>query len=112
MLVSLLGSTFSWSANSAAISHEIDHQLEFSMHASAEPLEMHEHLSPDGENTLDDVTHLYLHLAGHMQLFSSSDKLFIQPGVATQPLLAFEVVFVPESLPESLLRPPKAILSI
>lgn len=108
LAVSMLTASFAGISNSAAIQHEFDHQAEVSPAELAVHVDIHEQHQPADDTPLDSLTHLYLHLAGHLHPFFTSPHLAVESTQATQPLLSFAVIFIPESVPDSLLRPPKA----
>lgn len=107
MVVSMLTTSFAWASNGAAIQHELDHQAKVFPAELALHVDIHEQHQPAGDTPLDNTTHLYLHLAGHLHPFFTSPYLAVEATQATQPLLSFAVIFIPESVPDSLLRPPK-----
>lgn len=106
--VSMLTNTLGWSFNDKVFAHELDHHY-YAMLFSADPqkhLDLHHALGDNGE--LDAATHLCLHAAGQYQPFFLNASFLIMASVSeAEALTVFVSEIIPESIPDSLFRPPK-----
>ena len=112
LLVSMMANMLGWSFNGDVFSHELDHGHHHDHHFSADPsshLAAHQDaLTPDDH--LDAATHLSLHATGQYQPFFFASHPSLAPALAgAHVLAAFVSPFIPESIPEFLLRPPRFI---
>ncbi|SDY15716.1 hypothetical protein SAMN05421755_100951 [Nitrosomonas sp. Nm33] len=106
--VSMLTNTLVWSFNDKVFAHELDHHYHATLF-SVDPqkhLDLHHALGDNGE--LDAETHLCLHAAGQYQpFFLNASFLIIVPVSEAEALTVFVSKIIPESIPDSLFRPPK-----
>lgn len=106
--VSMLTNTLGWSFNDKVFAHELDHHYHAALF-TADPqkhLDLHHALGDNGE--LDAATHLCLHAAGQYQPFFVNSPLLIMASVAEAEILTvFVSEIIPESIPDSLFRPPR-----
>lgn len=111
-VLSMLTNTLGWSFNDKVFAHELDHHYHAALF-SADPqkhLDLHHVLGDNGE--LDAATHLCLHAAGQYQPFFLNALVLILPSVAeARALIELVSTMIPESIPDSLFRPPREILA-
>jgi hypothetical protein len=109
-IVSMLTNILGWAFNEKVIAHELEHHY-YATLFSADPqkhLDLHHALGDNGE--LDAATHLCLHAAGQYQPFFLNSSFLIMASVAeAETLAAFVLTIIPESIPDSLFRPPRNI---
>lgn len=112
LLVSMLTNGLGWAFNGQVIAHELDHQHQALSSDPTTHLDAHRHAAIDDESLLDAATHLSLHAAGQYQpFFFTALPPFVPASIGTQVLTAFVSIIIPQSIPDSLLRPPKNILA-
>lgn len=106
--VSMLTNILGWSFNDKVFAHELDHHYHAALF-TADPqkhLDLHHALGDNGE--LDAATHLCLHAAGQYQPFFVNSPFLIMASVAeAEVLTVFVSEIIPESIPDSLFRPPR-----
>lgn len=107
----MLTSAFGWAFDGAGVAHEIDHERRVVALHPAAHLDLHDQAPPDGEADLDAATHLYLHAVGHVQPFCVSIDLPAIVGAGSEVRTVFVPAFVPESIRDPLLRPPRSTLA-
>lgn len=107
-VVSMLTNTLGWSFNDKLFVHELDHHYHATLF-STDPqkhLDLHHALGDNGE--LDAATHLCLHAAGQNPPFLlNASFLIVAPVSKVEALIIFISKIIPESIPDSLFRPPK-----
>ncbi len=106
--VSMLTNTLGWSFNDKIFAHELDHHYHATLF-STDPqkhLDLHHALGDNGE--MDAATHLCLHAASHYQPFLLNVSFLIMAPVSdAETSTVFVPKNIPESIPDSLFRPPK-----
>ncbi len=108
LYVSMLTNAFGWAFNGEVFAHELDHaHHELSLDPTAH-LEAHQRAVASDEGHLDAATHLCLHAAGQYQPFFFTAALFVPAAIGVETLTIFVPVIVPESIPDSPLRPPRS----
>lgn len=109
LLVCMMANILGWSFNGEVFSHELDHG-HHAHHLAPDPsshLAAHHDTLTDDDH-LDAATHLSLHAAGQYQPFFFASHPSPAPAFAgAHVLAAFVSPFIPESIPESPLRPPR-----
>lgn len=121
LIISMLANGLSLSFRGEVFSHELDHihQLDHShsfdhshQSLSADPetyLELHhDDVSWDGVD-IDAATHLCLHAVGQYQPFFFNSFPLIPDLIVTKAITLFISSFIPETVPDLLLRPPRSI---
>ncbi|AKH37492.1 hypothetical protein BCL69_100610 [Nitrosomonas communis] len=106
--VSMLTNTLGLSFNDKVFAHELDHHYHSALFLDdpQKHLDLHHALGDGGE--LDAITHLFLHAAGQYQPFFVNESfLIIAPVTEAEALTVFVPKYIPESIPDSLFRPPK-----
>ena len=111
LYVSILTNAFGWAFNGEVFAHELDHvHHALSLDPTAH-LEAHQRAVASGEGPLDAATHLCLHASGQCQPFFFTAPLLVPAVTGIEALAKFVPVIVPESIPDSPLRPPRNILA-
>lgn len=109
LVVSILTNGLSLSFRGEVFAHELDHIYQDLPTDPAAHLEYHRNnVSWDGAD-LDSATHLCLHSVGQFQpfYFNSFPQLFLPKTTGFSPVMI--VGFIPETLPDLPLRPPRII---
>lgn len=111
LIVSILTNGLSLSFSGELFAHELDH-LHHDHALSADPakhLELHHgNVARDGAD-LDAATHICLHSAGQYQPFFFNSFPQIADQIATETLVVFVSAFIPETIPDLPLRPPRSV---
>jgi hypothetical protein len=111
LFVCMMTNAFSWAFNGEVFAHELDHEHHVLSPDPAAHLEAHQHALTNDEGHLDAATHLCLHAAGQYQPFFFIGPLIVPASTGMEVRAAFVFVAIPESIPDSPLRPPRVILS-
>ncbi len=110
LIVSMLANGLSLSFKGEVFSHELDHihqALPSSDHATH--IELHHHSVSIDEADLDAATHLFLHSVGQYQPFFFNSFPHIPDLIVTETITVFISSFIPETIPDLPLRPPRSI---
>ncbi|PSJ16578.1 hypothetical protein [Nitrosomonas supralitoralis] len=109
LIISMLTNGLSLSFRGEVFAHELDHIRQA---LSADPtthLELHRNnVFWDGIE-LDAATHLCLHAAGQYQPFFFNSFPIIPDQTVTEVITVFISAFIPETIPDLPLRPPRSI---
>lgn len=107
LIVSILTNGLSLSFRGEVFAHELDHIRQSLSADPATHLELHRNnVSWEGVD-LDAATHLCLHSAGQYQPFFFYSFPLIPDVIVTEVLAAFISPFIPETIPDLPLRPPR-----
>lgn len=112
MLASMMTNAFSWSFSGEVFAHELDHEHPILSLDPIDHLKAHQHDSDKDSSQLDAATHLCLHASGQYQPLYFTAPLFVPTSVSSDTLTVFISGFIPDSVSEPPLRPPKATLII
>lgn len=89
--------------------HELDHiHQELSTDHALQHLEFHHHQDSNGDTDIDVATHLSLHSIGQYQPFFFYSFPQIPDQIATETSIIFISAFIPETIPDLPLRPPRS----
>ena len=111
LLVSMLTNAFGWAFNGEVFAHELDHEHQVLSLDPTAHLEAHQRAINKDEGHLDAATHLCLHAAGQYQPFFFTAFPHVPPSAGVEAVHVFVPVAVPESAPDSPLRPPRSNFS-
>lgn len=111
LYVSMLTNAFGWAFNGEVFAHELDHEHHVLSLDPTTHLEAHHRAVLNDEDHLDAATHLCLHAAGQFQPFFFTAPLLVPAAAGMEILAVFVSVTIPESIPDSPLRPPRSILA-
>jgi hypothetical protein len=111
LYVSILTNAFGWAFNGEVFAHELDHEHHVLSLDPTAHLEAHHNAVLNDEDHLDAATHLCLHAAGQLQPFFFTAPLLVPAATGMEVLAVFVSVTIPESIPDSPLRPPRSILA-
>ena len=109
LIVSILTNGLSLSFRGEVFAHELDHVRQ---NLSADPathLELHRNNVSWNGVDLDAATHLCLHSAGQFQPFFFHSLPLVPDVIMTEVVAVFVSSFIPETIPDLLLRPPRLI---
>jgi len=106
LFVTLLTNAFASGFNSEVFVHEIEHEHHVLSIDPTAHLEAHQNLLDD-DGHLDAATHLGLHAAGQYQPFFFTTPPLVPASISTEVPTTFLPVAIPESIPDSPLRPPR-----
>ncbi|MCE7914693.1 MAG: hypothetical protein DYH15_08425 [Nitrosomonas sp. PRO4] len=109
LIVCMLTNGLSLSFSSEVFAHELDHIYQKLPADPATHLEMHRNIMSQEGVDLDTATHSCLHSAGQYQPFFFNSIPQIPTQVTTETLVVFLSSFIPETIPDLLLRPPRVI---
>jgi hypothetical protein len=112
LFVCMMTNAFSWAFNGEVFAHELDHEHHVLSLDPTAHLEAHQHALANDESHLDSATHLCLHAAGQYQPFFFTGPLIVPASTGMEVQAAFVFVAIPESIPDSPLRPPRSIFAI
>ncbi len=105
LVVNLLTNATVWAFHGEVFAHELDHHH----HAAQDFDHLHDNLTDDKD--IDVILHLCLHAAGQFQPFYFT-YLPLLPAVEGKEILAaFSQTAIPESIRDSLFRPPRTAVS-
>jgi len=107
MLASMLANAFGSAFNGEVFAHELDHEHAILSLNPTAHLQAHQHDSEKDSSQLDAATHLCLHASGQYQPFYFTAPLLVPASVSTAILAVFISDFIPDSISEPLLRPPR-----
>ncbi|MDQ3185360.1 MAG: hypothetical protein M3Q16_02640 [Pseudomonadota bacterium] len=107
LFVSMLTNAFVWAFNGEVFAHELDHEHHVLSLDPAAHFEAHQLATFNDDDHLDAATHLCLHAAGQYQPFFFTALPLVPASVGMDALTVFVSVTVPESIPDSLLHPPR-----
>lgn len=111
LVVCMLANGLSLSFRGEVFAHELDHIRQALSANPATHLEMHRNnVSWEGVD-LDAATHLCLHSAGQFQPFFFHSLPSLPKQTAAEAVTVFISDFLPETIPDQPLRPPRVILS-
>ncbi|AEJ02873.1 hypothetical protein Nit79A3_3135 [Nitrosomonas sp. Is79A3] len=109
LIVSILVNGLSLSFRGEVFAHELDHIRQSLSADPAMHLELHRNnVSWEGVD-LDAATHLCLHSAGQYQPFFFNSFPLIPDVIVTEVIAVFISPFIPETIPDLPLRPPRSI---
>lgn len=110
LIVSILTNGLTLSFKGEIFAHELDH-IHHALPSSdpAMHLELHHHHDSSDGADLDATTHLCLHSAGQYQPFFFNSFPQIPDQIATETLVVFVSAFIPETIPDLPLRPPRSV---
>ncbi|SNX60090.1 hypothetical protein SAMN06296273_1549 [Nitrosomonas ureae] len=110
LIISILTNGLSLSFRGEVFAHELDHIRQSLSADPATHLELHQsNVAWDGVD-LDAVTHLCLHSVGQYQPFFFNSFPHIPDLIITEAITVFISSFIPETIPDLPLRPPRNIL--
>ena len=107
LFVTLLTNAFASGFNGEVFAHEIDHEHHVLSIDPTAHLEAHQHATINNEGHMDAATHLSLHAAGQYQPFFFTTPPLVPASISTEVPTTFLPVAIPESIPDSPLRPPR-----
>jgi hypothetical protein len=107
MLASMLTNAFGWAFSGEVFAHELDHEHPILSLDPTVHLKAHQHDSDKDSSQLDAATHLCLHASGQYQPFYFTALLLVPASVSSDILTVFISDFIPDSISEPPLRPPK-----
>jgi hypothetical protein len=110
MLTSMLTNAFGWAFSGEVFAHELDHEHPILSLDPTVHLKAHQHDSDKDSSQLDAATHLCLHASGQYQPFYFTALLLVPSSVSSDILTVFISDFIPDSVSEPPLRPPKETL--
>ncbi len=109
LIVCMLTNGLSLSFSGEVFAHELDHVYQKLPADPATHLEMHRNnIAKEGAD-LDAATHICLHAAGQFQPFFFNSIPQIPGLAATETLVVFISAFIPETIPDLPLRPPRSL---
>lgn len=109
LIISMLTNGLSLSFRGEVFAHELDHIRQALSADPATHLELHRNnVFWDGIG-LDAATHLCLHAAGQYQPFFFNSFPIIPDQTVTEAITVFISAFIPETIPDLPLRPPRSI---
>jgi hypothetical protein len=110
LIVSILTNGLSLSFRGEVFAHELDHIRQSLSADPATHLESHRNnVAWDGVD-LDAATHLCLHSAGQYQPFFFNSLPLLPDVLASEVVAVFVSSFIPETIPDLPLRPPRNLL--
>ncbi|WP_258039215.1 hypothetical protein [Nitrosomonas ureae] len=109
LIISILTNGLSLSFRGEVFTHELDHIRQSLSADPATHLELHQsNVAWDGVD-LDAATHLCLHSGGQYQPFFFNSFPHIPGLIVTEAVTVFISSFIPETIPDLPLRPPRSI---
>lgn len=109
LIISILTNGLSLSFRGEVFAHELDHIRQSLSADPATHLELHQsNVAWDGVD-LDAATHLCLHSVGQYQPFFFNSFPYIPGLIVTEAVTIFISSFIPETIPDLPLRPPRNI---
>lgn len=109
LIVSILTNGLSLSFRGEVFAHELDHVRQSLSADPATHLELHRNNVSWEDVDLDAATHLCLHSAGQYQPFFFHSFPLIPDVMVTEVMAAFVSSFIPETIPDLPLRPPRVL---
>ncbi|MBS0497161.1 MAG: hypothetical protein JSR51_05890 [Proteobacteria bacterium] len=110
LIVSILTNGLSLSFRGEVFAHELDHIRQSLSADPATHLESHRNnVAWDGVD-LDAATHLCLHSAGQYQPFFFNSLPLLPDIIVSEIIAVFISSFIPETIPDLPLRPPRNLL--
>ena len=110
MLAGVITNAFGWAFSGEVFAHELDHEHPILSLDPMAHLKAHQHDSDKDSSQLDAATHLCLHASGQYQPLYFTAPLFVPTSVSSDALTVFISGFIPDSVSEPPLRPPKITL--
>ena len=107
MIAGMMTNALGWAFSGEVFAHELDHEHPILSLDPMAHLEAHQHDSEKDSSQLDAATHLCLHASGQYQPFYFTAPLLVPASISTAILAVFISDFIPNSISEPLLRPPK-----
>lgn len=107
MFASMMTNAFGWAFSGEVFAHELDHEHAILSLDPMAHLKAHQHDSDKNSSQLDAATHLCLHASGQYQPFYFTAPLLVPASVSSDTLAVFISDFIPDSVSEPPLRPPK-----
>ena len=107
LIVSILANGLSLSFRGEVFAHELDHIRQSLSADPATHLELHRNNVSWNGADLDAATHLCLHSAGQYQPFFFHSLPLIPAVIVTEAVSVFISSFIPETIPDLPLRPPR-----
>ena len=108
LFVCMLTNAFGWAFNGEVFAHELDHEHHILSLDPTAHLEAHQHAAINDDSHLDAATHLCLQAAGQYQPFFFTAPPLVPASIGIETLIVFISVAVPDSIPDSLLHPPRS----
>jgi hypothetical protein len=103
----MMTNAFGWAFSGEVFAHELDHEHPILSLDPVTHLEAHQHDSEKDSSQLDAAIHLCLHASGQYQPFYFTAPLLVPASLSTTTSAVFISDFIPDSISEPLLRPPK-----
>jgi len=110
MLAGVITNAFGWAFSGEVFAHELDHEHPILSLDPMAHLQAHQHDSEKDSSQLDAATHLCLHASGQYQPFYFTTPPLVPASISSATLAVFIFDFIPDSVSEPPLRPPKEIL--
>jgi hypothetical protein len=107
MLTSMLTNAFGWAFSGEVFAHELDHEHPILSLDPTIHLRAHQHDTNKDSSQLDAATHLCLHASGQYQPFYFTDLILVPASVSLNTLAIFISDFIPDSISDPPLRPPR-----
>lgn len=107
MFTSMLTNAFGWAFSGEVFAHELDHEHPILSLDPIVHLKAHQHDTNKDSSQLDAATHLCLHASGQYQPFYFTDLILIPAPVSSNTLAIFISDFIPDSISDPPLRPPR-----
>ena len=103
----MMTNAFGWAFSGEVFAHELDHEHPILSLDPMAHLNAHQHDSDKDSSQLDAATHLCLHASGQYQPFYFTAPLLVPASISSTTLVIFISDFIPDSVSEPPLRPPK-----
>ncbi|MEE8289482.1 MAG: hypothetical protein V3R25_08730 [Nitrosomonadaceae bacterium] len=107
MLASMLTNAFGWAFSGEVFAHELDHEHPILSLDPTAHLKAHQHDADKDSSQLDAATHLCLHASGQYQPFYFTALLLVPASTRSDVLAVFISDFIPDSISDPPLRPPR-----
>lgn len=107
LLTSMMTNAFGWAFSGEVFAHELDHEHPILSLDPMVHLKAHQHDSDKDSSQLDAATHLCLHASGQYQPFYFTDLIIVPSSVNSATLAVFISDFIPDSISDPPLRPPR-----
>ncbi len=107
MFTSMLTNAFGWAFSGEVFAHELDHEHPILSLDPTVHLKAHQHDTNKDSSQLDAATHLCLHASGQYQPFYFTDLILVPASVSSNTLAIFISDFIPDSISDPPLRPPR-----
>lgn len=107
LLVAILTTGFGWAFNGEVFAHELDRKHHTLSSDRTALVEAHELDVFTDSTHVDAAIDLCLHVAGHYQPFFFTSPPLVPVSFGIETVAPFISFLFPESIPDSLLRPPR-----